>query len=226
MSCSRLRCLRQRMWCYQHQQCCRYWDPTLLDEHLSLLRTELFAPPQWTRSWWTVNCHSRQWMPSAVLWKRGVATHGPQQLLPHHRLVIDFPGEDLVSSDDDDEEGSHRMGKDTLTESKTAILQLKQYFNLLDTENPSSFSPRKALMSISTLLGTDSPQNALNIYHEIKNMFKEATMNHLREWASNCKEFLEQVDPHDQINSKMIKVSDLWWHGPLWLKQPIDLMKT
>uniref|UniRef100_A0A915J881 Uncharacterized protein n=1 Tax=Romanomermis culicivorax TaxID=13658 RepID=A0A915J881_ROMCU len=61
------------------------WDPTSLDGPSSLLPMELFAPPGWTRSCWTVSCHRWQLTPSAPLWRKPVATCGPQQLLPRHQ---------------------------------------------------------------------------------------------------------------------------------------------
>uniref|UniRef100_A0A915JH06 Uncharacterized protein n=1 Tax=Romanomermis culicivorax TaxID=13658 RepID=A0A915JH06_ROMCU len=78
------KCLQPPTWCYQRQRHWGYWDPMLLDERSSLSPTELFTPPQWTRSCRTVNRHRRQWTPSATLWNKQVATRGPQQLLRHH----------------------------------------------------------------------------------------------------------------------------------------------
>uniref|UniRef100_A0A915IHE2 Uncharacterized protein n=1 Tax=Romanomermis culicivorax TaxID=13658 RepID=A0A915IHE2_ROMCU len=67
---SRLRRLRRPTWCYRRQLPLGYWDPMLLEERSSLSRRELFAPPRWKRSCWTVNHHQRRWTPSAGLWNK------------------------------------------------------------------------------------------------------------------------------------------------------------
>uniref|UniRef100_A0A915HX14 Uncharacterized protein n=1 Tax=Romanomermis culicivorax TaxID=13658 RepID=A0A915HX14_ROMCU len=60
---TKLRRLLLPTWSYRRQRRCKNWDPTLLDKPSSLSLTELFAPPEWTRSCWMVNRCRRQWTP-------------------------------------------------------------------------------------------------------------------------------------------------------------------
>ncbi|MCP4490541.1 MAG: DDE-type integrase/transposase/recombinase [Gammaproteobacteria bacterium] len=64
----------------------------------------------------------------------------------------------------------------------------------------------------NVLTGSETTQQATTIYHELKNVFRDASMN-LREWQSNSEEFLESVLPEDKAKSeKYVKVLGLLWN--------------
>ena len=51
-------------------------------------------------------------------------------------------------------------------------------------------------------LGTNSIQEAYNIYEQAKQIFERASMN-LRQWSSNCNEFLDSLPNEDKSTGLM-----------------------
>ena len=63
----------------------------------------------------------------------------------------------------------------------------------------------------NVLLGANSVQNAYEIYLESKNIFKKASMN-LREWISNCSEFLNLLPESDVVRGSIVKIFGIPWN--------------
>ena len=61
-------------------------------------------------------------------------------------------------------------------------------------------------------VGADSVQEACWIYEEAKIIFKRASMN-LREWPSNCKQFLDYLPTKERSRGIVIKVFGLLWNS-------------
>ena len=55
------------------------------------------------------------------------------------------------------------------------------------------------------ITGTDTSEQANKFYKEAKTLFQSSSMN-LREWASNSKEFLENIPQSDRTNGDIMKV--------------------
>ena len=63
----------------------------------------------------------------------------------------------------------------------------------------------------NVLLGANSVQNAYEIYLESKDIFKRASMN-LREWISNCSEFLNLLPESDVVRGSIVKIFGIPWN--------------
>ena len=63
----------------------------------------------------------------------------------------------------------------------------------------------------NVLLGANSVQNAYEIYLESKDIFKKASMN-LREWISNCSEFLNLLPESDVVRGSIVKIFGIPWN--------------
>jgi len=61
-------------------------------------------------------------------------------------------------------------------------------------------------------LGADSVQEACCIYKEARTLFRKASMN-LREWASNCKQFLDCLPVKERSTGTVMKVFGLLWNN-------------
>ncbi len=62
----------------------------------------------------------------------------------------------------------------------------------------------------NVIIGAETPEEAIDRYHEGKKIFSDATMN-LREWTSNCEEFVKAIPESDQTNPEKAKVLGLIW---------------
>ena len=60
-------------------------------------------------------------------------------------------------------------------------------------------------------VGAESVEEALHLYGEAKSIFKEASMN-LREWTSNCDEFLDCLSEGERSSGRIGKVFGLVWN--------------
>ena len=60
-------------------------------------------------------------------------------------------------------------------------------------------------------LGANSIQEVYNIYEQAKQIFERASMN-LRQWSSNCNEFLDSLPNEDKSTGLMINVFGLTWN--------------
>ena len=63
----------------------------------------------------------------------------------------------------------------------------------------------------NVLLGANSVQNTYEIYLESKDIFKKASMN-LREWISNCSEFLNLLPESDVVRGSILKIFGIPWN--------------
>ena len=60
-------------------------------------------------------------------------------------------------------------------------------------------------------VGASSVQEAYNIYKQAKQIFERASMN-LRQWSSNCSEFLNSLSNEEKTTGLMIRVIGLTWN--------------
>ena len=60
-------------------------------------------------------------------------------------------------------------------------------------------------------VGVNSVEEGLQFYKEAKDIFKGASMN-LREWTSNCDEFLDHLPEKEKLKGNVIKVFGLVWN--------------
>ena len=61
------------------------------------------------------------------------------------------------------------------------------------------------------LTGVNSSKEAREFYSEPKEVFQESSMN-LREWGSNCKEFLKSIPEQDGVKETITKVLGILWN--------------
>ena len=62
----------------------------------------------------------------------------------------------------------------------------------------------------NVIMGVNSVDEALQLYHDGKTIFKEASMN-LREWGSNSTDFLQALPKEDQIQGTLNKLLGVTW---------------
>jgi len=62
----------------------------------------------------------------------------------------------------------------------------------------------------NVITGVSTPKEADQFYKEAKPLFQSSSMN-LREWASNCDEFLHSIPESDRATGNKMKVLGTTW---------------
>ena len=63
----------------------------------------------------------------------------------------------------------------------------------------------------NVITGENSTNEAVTFYHEAKLIFQNASMN-LREWISNCEDFLSNIPQIDRVKEKNVKILGMCWN--------------
>ena len=80
-----------------------------------------------------------------------------------------------------------------------------------NAKNPVANKIKDDIYVDNVITGTDKENEAVELYHNTKALFRDASMN-LREWITNSKEVNSQIAPEDQIDAKVTKVLGLVWN--------------
>ena len=78
------------------------------------------------------------------------------------------------------------------------------------------------------ITGTNSVEDAVDIYHEAKRIFKEASMT-LREWPSNSHQLNHIFESSDRVTCDSVKVLGHTWNvesDTILLKKPTYILKS
>ena len=84
-------------------------------------------------------------------------------------------------------------------------------FHLKGLNSPIANAVSDNIYVDNVCVGATTVEEALSLYKEAKGIFSEASMN-LREWTSNCTEFLDCLPEKERLSGKVIKVFGLVWN--------------
>jgi len=91
------------------------------------------------------------------------------------------------------------------------LLEGKLRFHLGSYDSPVAKAISDNIYVDNVCVGAESVEEALHLYGEAKSIFKEASMN-LREWTSNCDEFLDCLSEGERSSGRIGKVFGLVWN--------------
>ena len=83
--------------------------------------------------------------------------------------------------------------------------------HLQETQSPTATKIKDNIYVDNVITGTDTKDEALELYKESKEIFKDASMN-LREWKTNSQEVNDQIKAEDKMAERITKVLGLVWN--------------